>query len=323
MASKSIAAGDRFGRWTYVEPSAENKLKSVFRCECGITKDVNTKNVTRGLSKSCGCLAAGISRKTHISDRPKVGERFGRLIVVAEADQIKRVRRFECRCDCGNTTVVRRTNLMTGHTTSCGCAGKRKAESGKRYGLLTLIEEHPVRVLDCGFKQREGTFRCQCGTEIVRGIYNLHEGSSCAKCSMEYAVDSDLAVFWANNSWWSMKGRCGSTSPKFKAYKDVKIHSEWMDSFEAFLQHVGPRPHGTTLDRIDTTGDYVPGNVRWATRREQCENQKRGFWWIYQGQRYASARRLAEKLGVSDVTIRTWYKDQKNGITRERKYGTG
>lgn len=45
------------------------------------------------------------------------------------------------------------------------------------------------------------------------------------------------------------------------------------ESFDLFKQVLGERPEGTTLDRIDSRGDYVKGNVRWATPREQRQNR--------------------------------------------------
>lgn len=74
------------------------------------------------------------------------GKRFGRLVVVrALPPTIKGERyRWECHCDCGNTTYVQTYNLTSQNTTSCGCV--RKGSQGhtqpafwKTCGIATNI----------------------------------------------------------------------------------------------------------------------------------------------------------------------------------------
>lgn len=73
------------------------------------------------------------------------GQRFGRLVAIKELPPATKGSnyRWECRCDCGNTVIVRRGNLTSGNTTSCGCARGRKPSArditGQRFGRLVAL----------------------------------------------------------------------------------------------------------------------------------------------------------------------------------------
>lgn len=67
------------------------------------------------------------------------GERYGKLVVVEEAEPIysktgKMIRRWKCKCDCGNITIVRHGDLRNGSTVSCGCYNYEKESAVKTHG---------------------------------------------------------------------------------------------------------------------------------------------------------------------------------------------
>jgi hypothetical protein len=122
----------------------------------------------------------------------------------------------------------------------------------------------------------------------------VHQQSPRGRPSPEYRV------------WASMIQRC--TNPATKGYasygaRGIRVCAAWVASFEAFLRDVGPRPAGTTLDRIDGGGHYEPGNVRWATPKQQRDNAGNTHWVEFNGERRTRAD-WARAIGLTYTALR-------------------
>jgi hypothetical protein len=96
----------------------------------------------------------------------------------------------------------------------------------------------------------------------------------------------------------------------------IKVCDKWIHSFENFLADVGVRPSiKHTLDRYpDQNGNYEPGNVRWATAREQCRNRRNNaFVTMMDG----SVVTIVEASEITGISAPVLYDRNKKGRTGE------
>jgi hypothetical protein len=104
--------------------------------------------------------------------------------------------------------------------------------------------------------------------------------------------------------WRGMKARCLNPKNKYFAkYSPRGMWPPWQTDFLAFFEHIGPRPSPWhTVERIDNSRGYFPGNVRWATAAEQAINRRDNIWLEHDGKRLTVAQ-WARVLGLQVSTI--------------------
>jgi hypothetical protein len=152
--------------------------------------------------------------------------------------------------------------------------------AGQKFGRLTAIRPHS--------KNKNGTvvweFRCDCGNLMYKPVTkrNADANVGCHACYLKHLsartrVHGCSRITKEYRAWVHIKSRC--YNPKVPSYayygaKGVAMHPEWKESFEAFLSYIGHAPSKEhSVDRIDNSKGYEPGNVRWATRSEQANNK--------------------------------------------------
>jgi hypothetical protein len=117
-----------------------------------------------------------------------------------------------------------------------------------------------------------------------------------------------------HKSWSKAKSRCFNQNDKrYKNYggRGIKMHPDWVDSFECFYAYMGTRPEGYSLERVDVNGDYAAGNCKWATSKEQSRNTTRTLWVDFNGRKMS----LCEACEIAGVPYKRTYGRLRNGLS--------
>lgn len=177
---------------------------------------------------------------------------------------------------------------------------------GRRFGRLVVIGKAPSKGKGALWR-----VRCDCGNERTGQSYWLRNGAQSCGClasaqTIERSTKHGLVGTPEYRSWLSMMHRCyREANHNFDSYggRGVSVCKRW-HNVTKFLEDIGERPPGTSVDRIDIDGNYEPGNCRWATPSEQANNRRNSRFITYQGKTQTIAQWSAE-IGVSDRLLRS------------------
>jgi hypothetical protein len=205
---------------------------------------------------------------------------------------------------------------------------KHLVEVGSRFGRWEVIGDSDRPYTYPG--GRRFVCRCDCGVirEVQRCGLTAGTSQSCGCLRIERITTHNDSNSPTYRSWVAMIERCCSPSAgNFAEYggRGIRVCDRWRASFEAFVSDMGPRPDGTSIDRIDGEGDYSPENCRWATAIQQQRNKRDNHIIEYDGKRLTLAE-WSEITGIARSTIyerlrRGW--EVSRALSPELAYLTG
>lgn len=102
-----------------------------------------------------------------------------------------------------------------------------------------------------------------------------------------------------------MLTRCNN--PSYREYhlyggRGIKVCERWLESFDNFLEDMGERPPGMTIERKRVNEGYSPDNCKWATIEEQANNKRNNVVIEHAGRRLTIAQ-WARELNLKAGTL--------------------
>lgn len=166
--------GKKFNHLTIIDELGKGKV--IAKCDCGNIIEAKKYNIIDGQKKRCNDKNCPYkSKRTHKKVNINIiGEKFNALTVLEEFsvkdEKGKNIKKLRCQCNCGNIIDLRKSNVINGHTKSCGCLNKNKHKidrTGQKFGMLTIIKELGGNKVLC---------HCDCGNEKIITKSNIIKG---------------------------------------------------------------------------------------------------------------------------------------------------
>lgn len=160
--------GQKFGK-LIVLSRAESKISSGRKrtmwhciCECGNEIDVSSDYLNKSKCPSCGCEATkNRIEKNRVNN---IGEKFGRLTIIDILWDEGRAKAV-CKCDCGNYYIGIKSDIVTGHTQSCGCLQSENTSIANTKDWNGHISDYGVEFVRRHHMNDKGQWlwECRCG----------------------------------------------------------------------------------------------------------------------------------------------------------------
>lgn len=184
---------------------------------------------------------------------------------------------------------------------------KEDLKIGDRFSKLTISEFSDP-------KKRYCICKCDCGgTKITSSSYLIKNRVGSCGCLQKEVMkkrNTKHGVCKKGKTktyhvWVKMRQRCNNANAgdyKWYGGRGIKVCERWND-YALFLEDMGEKPEGYSIDRVDVNGNYCPSNCKWIPKKEQAKNNqknydKENFLYPYKGETI-TLKVLSQLIGVS------------------------
>ena len=164
---------------------------------------------------------------------------------------------------------------------------KKYVSKGKKYGRLTAVCLDHVKNY-----QEYWTFLCECGNRKIICAASVAWSTKSCGC-IRWGIKKYSKKTPEYRTWCMMNCRCFNVNdPAYKSYggRGITVCGRWKEGdgirtgFQCFIEDMGPRPKGLSLDRIDNNKGYEKSNCQWSSPRDQARNRRSSHLITFDGQ---------------------------------------
>lgn len=198
-----------------------------------------------------------------------------------------------------------------------------KLPTNPRFIDITGIKFERLSVIDFSHSKNGRAYwkcKCDCGTiDSYQGkLLRCGHTKSCGCLKVDVIRNNSITHGMSSNSpeyisWREMKNRChnqGSTSYENYGGRGIFVCDEWLNDFITFFNYVGKRPTKFhSIERVNNNIGYMPGNVKWATKKEQGRNKRNNVFITYNGIRLC----ISEWADITSINWKTLWMRRRRG----------
>jgi hypothetical protein len=202
----------------------------------------------------------------------KVGEVFGQRTVISEPFKIagNKMWKVRCLCSCGTEADVNTLELLKNRQTmcwDCRCRSLRSPDIhiGLRFGKFTVVGETKA------YGKLVWVCECACGNKTNMNSAAVHSGrKECPKCAGLSRRLGDVKIMWSGivHRAKTLKVPLEVTWDELKDLLSAQNYQCALSGIPIALPKSSEEFYNgvttASVDRIDSTIGYVPGNVQWV-----------------------------------------------------------
>lgn len=152
---------------------------------------------------------------------------------------------------------------------------------------------------------------CECGhiKSILADNLTSEKTKSCGCKQTSHSYQHGFTSHPLYATYRGMVRRCYvNKADNYRLYggRGITVCNRWLDDFMAFVEDMGPRPEGYSIERRDNDGNYEPGNCIWGSSLVQSRNKRNTVYITHDGVTRPLTE-WSEITGLSPATIRGRY----------------